>query len=78
MNILQIKPLAERFGCTIDIVQTTIDDGDQVVVSKGEQSQLIGSVSTVSDMTRGELQRIFESVSGTSLREWWTGSEARR
>ena len=33
---------------------------------------------TVSDMTRDELQRIFESVSGVSLREWWTGSEAKR
>jgi len=78
VNILQIKPLAERFGCTIDTVHTTNDDGDQVVVSKGEQSQLIGSVSTVSEMTPKELQRIFESVSGLSLREWWVGSEARK
>ena len=33
---------------------------------------------TVSDMTRDELQRIFESVSGTSLRDWWVGSEVKR
>ncbi len=76
MNILQIKPLAKVYGCEISIRWEL--KGEQVIVSKDAQSIPIGSVLTVSAMTREELQRIFESVSGVSLREWWTGSEARR
>ncbi len=77
MNILQIKPLAKVYGCTID-TQWTVATGEQVVVTKGSQTQNIGTVNTVEAMSRDELQRIFESVSGVSLREWWTGSEAKR
>lgn len=77
MNILQIKPLAQEFGCTIDTQWEPGTIGEQVIVTKGEQRQNIGSVISVSAMTRKELQAIFESISGVSLREWWTsGSEA--
>ncbi len=76
MNILQIKPLAKVYGC--EITTRWESEGEQVIVSKDAQSIPIGSVLTVSAMTRDELQRIFESVSGVSLRDWWVGSEARR
>ena len=76
MNILQIKPLAAIYGCTIDTVWHH-GVSIEVVVTKGSQTQNIGSVNTVEDMTRDELQRIFESVSGVSLREWWTGGKPK-
>jgi len=76
VNILQIKPLAKVYGC--EITTRWESEGEQVIVSKDAQSIPIGSVLTVSAMTRDELQRIFESVSGVSLRDWWVGSEARR
>ena len=78
MNILQIKPLAKEFGCQIDVAWQGDDYDMKVIVTKGAQTQTIGTLHTVTAMTREELQAIFESVSGTSLRDWWSGSEARR
>ncbi len=76
MNILQIKPLAKVYGC--EITTRWEAEGEQVIVSKDAQSIPIGTVLTVTAMSREELQRIFESVSGLSLRDWWSGSEAKR
>ncbi len=79
MNILQIQALAKVYRCEIETDHYAgFTDFAQLTVKRGEQSQQIGSLLSVSAMTRDELQRIFESVSGVSLREWWTGSEARR
>ena len=79
MNILQIQALAKVYRCEIETDHYAgFTDFAQVTVTKGDQRQQIGSLLSVSAMSREELQRIFESVSGVSLREWWTGSEAKR
>ncbi len=58
MNILQIKPLAKVYGC--EITTRWEAEGEQVIVSKDAQSIPIGTVLTVTAMSREELQRIFD------------------
>ncbi len=78
MNILQIQALAKVYRCEIETDHYAgFTDFAQLTVKRGEQSQQIGSLLSVSAMTRDELQRIFESMSGTSLRDWWTGGKPK-
>jgi len=79
VNILQIQALGRVYKCGVDSSDFNgFTESAQVVVYFEGKPQRIGSVLSVTAMTRDELQCIFESVSGTSLCDWWMGSEVRR